>query len=405
MENNDIFLTGADINDEKKENENEVIEQKDMNQIEDNKEENQNETTDKQEKNKEIENENVNENETIDKKETNPELKNEDEIEKENENEINKEIKNENENENETEKKETNLEVENEKNETSEIKETNNEVENENKNETPEKKDTNIETENENEKNENNKEVQNEEEKINESPENNETENNKENEITDENSKIESIKNKGSPFLTEALEDINEEIKEEINQEEIINNNKKREEEKEKVGQYYFPMIINRYRKENYSSAGYLFNHPQRPIDTSKKLNFKTNPGLCRGPVKMNFKPKRDITPINDLMNYLQEIFHIPPSSRSVSIPYDNFRERMKFQFLSRSPHVFGNFKFPPKNIVYHSIDSNYREDKIIKARNIAMVKLPKIKQVYNYSSQDNIHKNDVKNYSISKPF
>ena len=376
MENNDIFLTGADINDEKKENENEVIEQKDMNQIEDNKEENQNETTDKQEKNKEIENENVNENETIDKKETNPELKNEDEIEKENENEINKEIKNENENENETEKKETNLEVENEKNETSEIKETNNEVENENKNETPEKKDTNIETENENEKNENNKD-----------------------------SKIESIKNKGSPFLTEALEDINEEIKEEINQEEIINNNKKREEEKEKVGQYYFPMIINRYRKENYSSAGYLFKHPQRPIDTSKKLNFKTNPGLCRGPVKMNFKPKRDITPINDLMNYLQEIFHIPPSSRSVSIPYDNFRERMKFQFLSRSPHVFGNFKFPPKNIVYHSIDSNYREDKIIKARNIAMVKLPKIKQVYNYSSQDNIHKNDVKNYSISKPF
>ena len=387
MENNDIFLTGADINDEKKENENEVIEQKDMNQIEDNKEENQNETTDKQEKNKEIENENVNENETIDKKETNPELKNEDEIEKENENEINKEIKNENENENETEKKETN-----------------NELENENKTETPEKKEPNIETENENEKNENNKEVQNEEEKINESPEN-ETENNKENEITDENSKIESIKNKGSPFLTEALEDINEEIKEEINQEEIINNNKKREEEKEKVGQYYFPMIINRYRKENYSSAGYLFKHPQRPIDTSKKLNFKTNPGLCRGPVKMNFKPKRDITPINDLMNYLQEIFHIPPVSRSVSIPYDNFRERMKFQFLSRSPHVFGNFKFPPKNIVYHSIDSNYREDKIIKARNIAMVKLPKIKQVYNYSSQDNIHKNDVKNYSISKPF
>ena len=385
MENNDIFLTGADINDEKKENENEVIEQKDMNQIEDNKEENQNETTDKNEINKEIENENVNENETIDKKESNPEVQNENEDEKVNENEINKEIKTENENENETEKKETN-----------------NELENENKTETPEKKEPNIETENENEKNENNKEVQNEEEKINESPEN-ETENNKENEITDENSKIESIKNKGSPFLTEALDNINEEIKEEINPEE--NKNIKKEEEKEKVGQYYFPMIINRYRKENYSSAGYLFKHPQRPIDTSKKLNFKTNPGLCRGPVKMNFKPKRDITPINDLMNYLQEIFHIPPVSRSVSIPYDNFRERMKMQFLSRNTHVFGNFKFPPKNIVYHSIDSNYREDKIIKARNIAMVKLPKIKQGFNFSSQDPIHKNDVKNYSISKPF
>ena len=33
------------------------------------------------------------------------------------------------------------------------------------------------------------------------------------------------------------------------------------------------------------------------------------------------------------------------------------------------------------------------------------MVKLPKIKQGYNYSSQDYVHKNDVKNYSISKPF
>ena len=386
MENNDIFLTGADINDEKNENENEVIEQKEMNQIEENKEENPNETTDKKEINLDLENDKIKENETIDKKESNPEVQNENEDEKVNENEINKEIKTENENENETEKKETN-----------------NELENENKTETPEKKEPNIETENENEKNENNKETENEEEKINETPQNKETENNKENETIEENTPIESIKNKGSPFLTEALENINEEIKEEINEEE--NKNIKKEEEKEKVGQYYFPMIINRYRKENYSSAGYLFKHPQRPIDTSKKLNFKTNPGLCRGPVKMNFKPKRDITPINDLMNYLQEIFHIPPVSRSVSIPYDNFRERMKMQFLSRNPHVFGNFKFPPKNIVYHSIDSNYREDKIIKARNIAMVKLPKIKQGFNFSSQDPIHKNDVKNYSISKPF
>ena len=387
MENNDIFLTGADINDERNENENEVIEQKDMNQIDENKEENPNETTDKKEIDVNLENENVNENETNDKKESNPEVQNENENEKvnENENEINKEIKTENENENETEKKETN-----------------NELENENKTETPEQKEPNNETENENEKNENNKETENEEEKINET-QNKETENTKENETLNENTPIDSIKNKGSPFLTEALDNINEEIKEEINPEE--NKNIKKEEEKEKVGQYYFPMIINRYKKENYSSAGYLFKHPQRPIDTSKKINFKTNPGLCRGPVKMNFKPKRDITPINDLMNYLQEIFHIPPVSRSVSIPYDNFRERMKMQFLSRNPHVFGNFKFPPKNIVYHSIDSNYREDKIIKARNIAMVKLPKIKQVYNYSSQDNIHKNDVKNYSISKPF
>lgn len=390
MENNDVFITEADINDEKKEKENEVSEQKDINQTEENKEENVNETTDNKEINPNIENENENENDTTKKIIPNSEVQNENENEKINENQNNNEI----ENENETEKKETNLEIENEnKNETSEIKEMNNEVENENKNESPEKKEANIEIENE--KKENNKESQNEEEKKNE------TENNKENE--DENPKIDSIKNKGSPFITEALDDVNEEIKEEINEEE--NTNKKKEEEKEKVGQYYFPMIINRYRKENYNSAGYLFKHPERPIDTSKKINFKTNPGLCRGPVKFNFKPKRDITPVNDLMNYLQEMFHIPPSSRSVSIPYDNFRERMKLQFLSRNTHVFGNFKFPPKNIVYHSIDSNYREDKIIKARNIAMVKLPKIKQGYNYSSQDYVHKNDVKNYSISKPF
>ena len=378
MENNDVFITEADINDEKKEKENEVSEQKDINQTEENKEENVNETTDNKEINPNIENENENENDATKKIIPNSEVQNENENEKINENQNNNEI----ENENETEKKETNLEIENEnKNETSEIKEMNNEIENENKNESPEKKEANIEIENENEKKENNKESQNE----------------------DENPKIDSIKNKGSPFITEALDDVNEEIKEEINEEE--NTNKKKEEEKEKVGQYYFPMIINRYRKENYNSAGYLFKHPERPIDTSKKINFKTNPGLCRGPVKFNFKPKRDITPVNDLMNYLQEMFHIPPSSRSVSIPYDNFRERMKLQFLSRNTHVFGNFKFPPKNIVYHSIDSNYREDKIIKARNIAMVKLPKIKQGYNYSSQDYVHKNDVKNYSISKPF
>ena len=56
MENNDVFITEADINDEKKENENEVIEQKDINQIEENKEENPNETTDKKEINLDLEN-------------------------------------------------------------------------------------------------------------------------------------------------------------------------------------------------------------------------------------------------------------------------------------------------------------------------------------------------------------
>ena len=176
--------------------------------------------------------------------------------------------------------------------------------------------------------------------------------------------------------------------------------NEEEEEEKEK-GHYYFPMIINKIKKEDYNSISFLFKHPPKPIDTSKKINFKTNPGLCRGPVKFNFKPKRDITPVNDLMNYLQEMFHIPPSSRSVSIPYDNFRERMKLQFLSRNTHVFGNFKFPPKNIMYHRFDETFREEKLIKERNIARMKLPKIKKEFHYNTLSDIPKNVLKDYNI----
>jgi len=176
--------------------------------------------------------------------------------------------------------------------------------------------------------------------------------------------------------------------------------NEEEEEEKEK-GHYYFPMIINKIKKEDYNSISFLFKHPPKPIDTSKKINFKTNPGLFKGPIKKEEKEKRDLSQIKDLMSYIQEMFHIPASSRSINIPYEHFRERMKQQFFSRHPRFFGNFKFPPKNIMFHRFDETFREEKLIKERNIARMKLPKIKKEFHYNTLSDIPKNVLKDYNI----
>ena len=208
-----------------------------------------------------------------------------------------------------------------------------------------------------------------------------------------------------STFLTETIEEkkIIEDEKKDAGVDMII----KEEEKKEKVGKYYFPMIITKVKKEDYNSISFLLKHPPKPIDTSKKLNFKTNPGLFRGPVKLPEKPKRDLSPLNDLMVYINEMFHMPASSRSISLPYDNFRERMKQQFLSRNPRYFGNFKFPPKTIIHHKFDEIYKEENVfVKARNIAIERLPKInKNKFHFSSQTDVHKNAVKDYTITNPY
>ena len=211
-----------------------------------------------------------------------------------------------------------------------------------------------------------------------------------------------------STFLTHA--NIKEEKKEEKKEEEEKklkekNENEEEEEEKLKQGEYYFPMIINRRKKESYNSSSFLIKHPQKEIDTSKKLNFKTNPGLFKGPVRLSQKRIKDYTNINDLLYFLHSMVHMPIPSKKIVIPYDNFRERMKVQYLSRNQINYGNHNYMNNNIIYHSYDSNYRENKLIKARNIAMTKLPKIKSGYNYPSESNIHrKGKVKLYKINKP-
>ena len=221
---------------------------------------------------------------------------------------------------------------------------------------------------------------------------------NSEQELKQEKENEENSIKKPSTFLTETTKE--QSIKQTKDANTSINIIKEEEDEKEK-GEYYSPMIIKKIKKEDYNSISFLFKHPPKPIDTSKKLNFKTNPGLFRGPIKKEEKQKRDLLPINDLMIYIQEMFHIPASSRSINIPYEHFRERMKQQFFSRHPRFFGNFKFPPKNIMFHRFDETFREEKLIKERNIARMKLPKIKKEFHYNTLSDIPKNVLKDYNI----
>ena len=50
---------------------------------------------------------------------------------------------------------------------------------------------------------------------------------------------------------------------------------------------------------------------------------------------------------------------------------------------------------------MFHRFDETFREEKLIKERNIARMKLPKIKKEFHYNTLSDIPKNVLKDYNI----
>ena len=171
---------------------------------------------------------------------------------------------------------------------------------------------------------------------------------------------------------------------------------------KEKLGQYYFPIIMRNMRREYSSLANILKN---RPIDLSRKINFYKNKGLFKGPVNLGRETKeKSLSPLNDLMNYINDSTHFYNSNHSLNMPNNSFRENNKRIIFS--PVKINNDKRYYQKKYFYDKFINSQENQL-NARQIVMTKLPQIKQYYglHYSNDNIIPKERVKNYNIIKPY
>ena len=168
----------------------------------------------------------------------------------------------------------------------------------------------------------------------------------------------------------------------------------------EKLGKYYFPIIMRNMRREYSSLANLLKN---RPIDLSRKINFYKNKGLFKGPVNLG-REKRELSPLNDLMSYINDSTHFSNSNHSINIPYNSFRDNNKRIILSPT-NINKDKRYFQKKFYYDKFINS--QENQLNARQIAMTKLPQIKKFYglHYSNDNLIPKERVKNYNIIKPY
>ena len=171
---------------------------------------------------------------------------------------------------------------------------------------------------------------------------------------------------------------------------------------KENLGKYYFPIIMRNMRREYSSLANLLRN---RPIDLSRKINFYKNKGLFKGPVNLGRENKeKSLSHLNDLMNYINDSTHFLNSNHSINIPNNSFRENNK-RILFSPIKINKDKRYYQKKYFYDKFINS--QENQLNARQIAMNKLPQIKQ-YNalhYSTENIIPKERVKNYNIIKPY
>ena len=103
-------------------------------------------------------------------------------------------------------------------------------------------------------------------------------------------------------------------------------------------------------------------------------------------------------------MNYINDSTHFLNSNHSINIPNNSFRENNKRILFS--PIKINNDKRYYQKKYFYDKFINSQENQL-NARQIAMNKLPQIKQ-YNalhYSTENIIPKERVKNYNIIKPY
>ena len=108
----------------------------------------------------------------------------------------------------------------------------------------------------------------------------------------------------------------------------IIEKKNKIVEKEEKIpGSYYIPIIMTNIKRE-YSHLSQILRN--KKIDLTKKINFRRNKSLFKGPVffNINKKQENEISESNEIINYLNEGYKF--NNNSLDFPFNNYRKKMK---------------------------------------------------------------------------
>ena len=177
----------------------------------------------------------------------------------------------------------------------------------------------------------------------------------------------------------------------------IIEKKNKIVEKEEKIpGSYYIPIIMTNIKRE-YSHLSQILRN--KKIDLTKKINFRRNKSLFKGPVffNKNKNQENEISESNEIIYYMNEGYKF--NNNSLDFPFNNYRNKMKERLFSqRKLNFHRNLQ---KKIFYEKFQNN-SNNSIITARQIVMNKLPHINQFqrYHFQTDSNLNNEKINNYN-----
>ena len=149
---------------------------------------------------------------------------------------------------------------------------------------------------------------------------------------------------------------------------------------------YSFPIMPSSMSSSaDHKSVIYLMNHPERPIDKTKKINFTLNPGLYKGRVlsqrSNEIPPSTKLNKLYYMLNFDFNKYNEEKKNYKWNSPH-SAREQIKEEIINRRLCKYKDDKFRYKK---HLINYDYKNrnfNEVQKAKDIVLSKLPRIRNM-----------------------
>ena len=149
--------------------------------------------------------------------------------------------------------------------------------------------------------------------------------------------------------------------------------------------------------KREYSHLSQILRN--KKIDLTKKINFRRNKSLFKGPVffNKNKNQENEISESNEIIYYMNEGYKF--NNNSLDFPFNNYRNKMKERLFSQRKL---NFQRNLQKKIFYEKFQNNSNNSIISARQIVMNKLPHINQFqrYHFQTDSNLNNEKINNYN-----
>lgn len=155
---------------------------------------------------------------------------------------------------------------------------------------------------------------------------------------------------------------------------------------KQKGALYSFPMMPSTMSvSADHKSSIYLMNHPERPIDKTKKINFTLNPGLYKGRVLSHrsneILPSTKLNKLYYMLNFDFNKYNEENKNYKWNSPH-TARDQIKEEMINRRLSKYKDDKSRYRKFLNNSDKKNRIFNEVVKAKDIVLSKLPRIRNM-----------------------